>query len=211
MFQGCACQSFAHGATRLFYVRDYRLACRHRPRRAPRALQLIPADATGKADASVVAVNHAAVSARKSQQRHQTSGQSPVQKMRFEAKQIGGLRRRPRRVLRGQMSGFPRAVSRDSDSRPQLLGLAILLVDGLTDVSGSVFILVLGQLGRGPRLKDMRSGRGGAVEQHRIQLVPAQRAAPSVAGASARHLRSHGMIAGKQPDLTDLRPSKLNE
>jgi hypothetical protein len=119
-------KSLARGATRLFDMREYGLAGFYWPCRAPRALQLVPADAAGQADTSVVAVDHPAVSSRKSQEWHQSRWQSAVQKMRFETKQI----KWPRCwacQLRGQGAGFPRAVSGDHDSRSQLPGLTSLL------------------------------------------------------------------------------------
>jgi hypothetical protein len=130
-------KSLAYGATRLFDMREYGLARLYWPCRAPRALQLVPADATGQADTSVVAVDHPAVSARKSQERHQARWQSAVQKMRFETKQVGWPRGRSCQ-LRGQWAGFPRAVSGDHDSGSQLLGLTTLPAEGLTKVSVSL-------------------------------------------------------------------------
>src|SRR5882724_1739847 len=62
-------ERLARRATRLIDVREHGLAGLYRPCRAPRALELVPADATGEADTPMVAVDHPAVSARKSQER----------------------------------------------------------------------------------------------------------------------------------------------
>ena len=113
---------------------EYRVGSGDFPCSKARALKLVAADATGKAETAAVAVNHATVSAGKSQEGHEAGRQPTVQKMRLEAEEIGrpwgGARR-----LRRQLAGFPGAVSGDYDPRPQLSGLAALPANGLAKVS----------------------------------------------------------------------------
>ena len=175
-------------------VRKDRRTCACAGQPLPRECQLIAPDAAREADPAAIGMNHAAITTRKRDQRHQVRGQRAVYEMRFETKQIIAARRAAQWLARHR-TRLPGAMRCDDEPCAQMAGLRPAFVDDRAIVPAAIRRYP----GQCPWLPDVRTQCRGALKQQCVQVLAAQRPAAILLFVWRQGGAGHD-IAGIQPD-----------
>ena len=162
-------------------------ACARRFPGLATTFERVAAHAAREADAAMVGVHHAAITPGKGEQRHESRRQPAIEKVRLEAEEIG-CARSATCGLRGQLSRFPRPMRGDHDTRAQFCRVSGFHRDHRAGIGP--------HLNHAPGLPDVHAFSRSALEQQRVEVFAAQRAAPAIPfPAQARHVGRDRAVA----------------